>query len=128
MLDLEPIKARLDACDFGKYVLYDDPAGAAERAEREIHRHCLADIPALVAEVERLTADNERLSAKLDAACEMGRDHITRSQERRKDLIAANITIERLTAENAQLRRRPVFPCEMCDNGDGHLRHACPRA
>ncbi len=49
------------------------------------------------AEVERLTADNERLSAKLDAACEMGRDHITRSQERRKDLITANITIERLS-------------------------------
>lgn len=65
MIDLEPIKARLAALDFGAYVLYDDPAGAAERAEREVHRHMLADLPALVAEVERLTRESEALMPAL---------------------------------------------------------------
>jgi hypothetical protein len=55
-LNLEPIKARINAADFGRYVLYDDPAGAAERAVSEIQKHALADIPLLVAEVERLRA------------------------------------------------------------------------
>lgn len=37
------------------------------------------------AEVDRLTKDNERLMAKLDAACEMGQDSIKRGAEARAE-------------------------------------------
>lgn len=41
---------------------------------------------------------------------------------------ARGLTVSEDPADGAALGwgLRPV-PCVMCDNGDGHLRHACPR-
>lgn len=43
-------------------------------------------------------------------------------EESLQDLMA----LRNLYAE-ARRERQWLAPCDMCDNGDGHLRHACPR-
>ena len=105
MLDLEPIKARLavatpgpwhvepEATACGSFVarmpgIYIEPEHqhlAPAGNDAALIANAPADIAALVAEVERLTKDNERLMAKLDAACEMGQDSIKRGAEARAE-------------------------------------------